>query len=70
MASAPIAAVVPYPVTAAGVTAASAADPARYGAGPGPDTLGTLARALDGLFAVLVGTLEPATGVIVPIVYW
>jgi hypothetical protein len=28
-------------------------------AGPGPDTLGTLAKALDGLFAVLAGTLEP-----------
>ena len=28
-------------------------------AGPGPDTLWTLARALDGLFAVLTGTLEP-----------
>jgi hypothetical protein len=28
-------------------------------AGPGPDTLWTLARALDGPFAVLAGTLEP-----------
>ena len=28
-------------------------------ADPGPDTLWTLARALDGLFAVLAGTLEP-----------
>jgi integrase len=39
-------------------------------AGPGPDTLWTLARALDGPFAVLAGTLEPATGAMVPIVYW
>jgi hypothetical protein len=36
----------------------------------GPDTLWTLARALDGPFAVLAGTLEPATGAMVPIVYW
>jgi hypothetical protein len=39
-------------------------------AGPGPDTLWTLARVLDGPFAVLAGTLEPATGAMVPIVYW
>ena len=28
-------------------------------ADPGPDTLGTLATALDGLFAALAGTGEP-----------
>jgi hypothetical protein len=37
---------------------------------PGPDTLWTLAKALDGPFAVLAGTLEPATGAMMPIVYW
>jgi hypothetical protein len=39
-------------------------------AGPGPDTLWTLAGALDDLVAVLAGTLEPAARAIVPAAYW
>jgi hypothetical protein len=55
---------------AAGAKGPATARAGRGRADPGPDTLWTLATALDGLSAVLAAPVNRAAGAIVPIVYW